>query len=62
MKSKSEFKKQKSTARPNKQPLQNEGAETEFIWVQSSEFFRTSPSEPQTSTESTSASQFNSEF
>jgi hypothetical protein len=62
MKSKSEFKKQNSAAQPKKQMLQYQGADTEFIWVQSSDFFRTSPVEAKTSAESASVNQFNSEF
>jgi hypothetical protein len=60
MKAKSEIKKKNSASK--KQTLQTESAETEFSWVQSSDFFRTAPYEAQTSTESTSLEQFNSDF
>jgi hypothetical protein len=60
MKSKSEFKTKNSIS--NKQSLPNESAETEFSWIESSDFFRISEMESHTSTESTSFNQFNSDF
>ena len=60
MKAKAEFKKEKSAT--NKQTLPKESGETEFTWVQSSDFFRNAPAEAHTSTESTPLKEFNSEF
>jgi hypothetical protein len=60
MTSKSEHKKRIPVSK--KPALQTDRTDTEFTWVQSADFFRTPPQEAGTSTESTGADQFNSEF